>query len=286
MKKKNWIYLLLIALSMALFIGYRVLDRISTDMTAPEITVDTQQLQVSVSDPKTALLQGVSAKDDRDGSVTDSLVVESVRLADHSGRATVTYAAFDQSGNVAKVQREFQYTDYQRPRFSLSAPLVFSENSGYEVLDYITVEDAVDGDISHRIRASVQGEQSVYTVGIHDIQLNVTNSLGDSVELVVPVEIYTSATYEAALTLTDYLIYLPVGASFDPEDYLDEFSFGRESISLGNGVGRNMSLRTTGSVDTAVPGVYAVTYKLTYKESEDIDQSFTGYSKLIVVVEG
>ena len=46
-----------------------------------------------------------------------------------------------------------------------------------------------------------------------------------------------------------------------------------------------MKLKTTGEVDTSAEGVYAVTYKLTFTE-EETERSYTGYSKLIVVVEG
>ena len=161
MKKRNWVCLILIAVCLAVFYGYQVLDRISTDTKPPQIRMEEQALQVSVTEAKTNLLQGVTAKDEEDGNVTGSLVVESVRLLDHTGRANVTYAAFDKSGNVAKAEREFRYTDYQRPRFSLSEPLVFSQNKNIDLADYVRIQDFLDGDISHRLRAAVLSEQSL-----------------------------------------------------------------------------------------------------------------------------
>ena len=259
MKKRNWACLILIAVCLVVFYGYQMLDMISTDTTPPQIRMEEQALHVSVTETKSTLLQGVTAKDEEDGNVTASLVVESVRLLDHTGRANVTYAAFDKSGNVAKAEREFQYTDYQRPRFSLSGPLVFSQNKNIDLADYVQIQDMQDGDISHRLRAAVLSEQSLNMVGVHDVELTVTNSLGDTVKLTLPVEVYATDTSEADLSLTEYLVYLPLGTAFDAEDYLDAFSYGREQVSLQSGIKKGMKLKTTGDVDTSAEGVYAVT---------------------------
>ena len=84
MKKKQWFCIAAIILCAAVFLGYRVLDGIRTDDRAPEITVD-GTLTLSVLEPREALLQGVSAKDDRDGNVTASLVVESITMLSSDG---------------------------------------------------------------------------------------------------------------------------------------------------------------------------------------------------------
>ena len=44
-----------------------------------------------------------------DGDVTASLVVERVNLTDSDGSISVSYAAFDSAGNVAKVKRRQIY---------------------------------------------------------------------------------------------------------------------------------------------------------------------------------
>ena len=106
MKKRQWIYVALILLCAAVFVGYRAVNQLRADTEPPQISFS-GPLSISVSDGEAAMFQGVTAKDDRDGNVTDSLVVESVRLLDHTGRANVIYAAFDKSGNVAKAEREF-----------------------------------------------------------------------------------------------------------------------------------------------------------------------------------
>lgn len=283
MKKRNWISVLLILLCLGALMGYRALVGLRTDSKAPEITVEDRLLELSALEPRSALLQGVTAWDRTDGDVTDSLVVENVRLLRPDGTVTVTYAAFDQAGNVAKQQREVRFNDYESPKFSLSQPLLFSQNTRYDILSLISAEDMLDGDISHRIRATVLDEVPAGYAGIHNVQFRVTNDLGDTVELVVPVEIYTPGLFEGDLELKEYLVYIKQGDTFNERSYLHSFTLGRETIFLWNGVPKDMKLTTSGRVETGVPGVYVVDYEVKYQLG---NQAYTAYSKLIVVVEG
>ena len=290
MRNKKWPYLLMIALCLVVFVAYRAVNQIVADTEAPKIAVDSQQLEVSVQDNKSVLLQGVTAMDNRDGDVTASLLVENIRLLDTDGTVTVTYAAFDRAGNVAKAQRQVRYTDYESPKFTLSAPLVFAQGSNFDVLNVIGAQDVMDGNIQHRIRATSMDATSVSTLGSHEVQFQVTSSLGDTAKEVFPVEVYAAGTYEAALTLTEYLVYVPVGTTFLAENYLEEFTLSQKTISLKNGLPNGYSLRTSGRVNTNSPGVYSVGFTVTYTpENEGNTQmvrKYTGYSKLIVVVEG
>lgn len=290
MKKKSWLLLIPIAACMVLFVGYCTIDRISTDTEAPDISVGEEMLYVSATDPREVLLQGITASDNRDGDVTASLVVENMNLLDSNGTVNVEYAAFDSEGNVAKVNRKVCFTDYMSPRFTLTSPMVFDENSNFDVLSVINAQDQLDGDITHRIRATSMSSGVITQPGIHEVEFRVTNSLNETVKLTIPVEVYKTGTYEAKLTLTDYLIYMDVGSYFDAESYLDTFSRGSNKTYLKNGIPYNYSLATEGEVDTNTPGVYCVDYNVTYmipnQLSYDMSQSYTGHSKLIVVVEG
>ena len=283
MKKQNWISLVLIVICVGVLFGYRAMARIRADYTPPEIHMEDTLLELSALEPRSTLLQGVTARDKRDGDVTASLVVESVRMLRSDGTVTVTYAAFDKAGNVAKQSREVRFTDYRSPRFSLSKPLMFSQTSSYDVLNIIGAEDMLDGDISHRIRATVLDEVETGYAGSHDIQFRVTNDLGEMVELVLPVEIYTPSLFEGTLTLTDYLVYLKQGDRFNAKSYLDTLIIGREETPLNGSVPGNIDLKTSGSVNTGVPGVYTVDYQITVEMGS---QTYTAYSRLIVVVEG
>lgn len=290
MKKRKLFQLLLILLCLAVYFGYRAADRLRTDTKAPEITISADTLEVSAQEPRTALLQGITAKDNADGDVTASLVVERIQLADQDGTVNVRYAAFDRSGNVAKADRQVRYTDYERPKFQLDAPLIYTQNSSFDVLNDIDAVDTLDGDISHRIRATSMDDASISSAGSHEVEFRVTNSLGDTVKIVLPVEVYAAGTYQAQLSLTNYLIYLEQGARFNANDYLNDFTLNRETTSLREGIPEHYNLRTTGTVDTQTPGVYEVSYRVSYTVVNEFrpedSQIYVGYSKLIVVVEG
>ena len=59
MKKKSWLLLIPIAACVVLFMGYCMVDRISTDTKAPEIYFSDEMLQISVNDSKEMLLHTV-----------------------------------------------------------------------------------------------------------------------------------------------------------------------------------------------------------------------------------
>lgn len=284
MKKRNWIYVLLILLTVAAFWVYRKADDVLADHQAPKITFSDALLEISVVDHDDVLLQGVTATDDRDGDVTASVVVEKIRLLSSDGTISVTYAAFDAAGHITKAERQARYTDYESPRFSLNRTPTFSQNSGVNTFDIVSAGDMIDGDISHRVRITSMSKSSLSTPGSHEVELRVSNSLGETVKLIIPLEVYASGTYNASVELTDYLVYLPVGAEFDAESYLDTFSRSGVAVSLANGVPETYTLRIDGEVDTTTPGVYAVDYRI----SEPISTagSYNGYARLIVVVEG
>lgn len=288
MKKRTWISIVLLALCLAVFFGYRAVKRLRVDTIAPTINMSAGVQQVSVKDTASALLQGITATDDVDGDVTASLVVERIRLLDSDGNASVSYAAFDRAGNVAKASRQVQYSDYEAPKFSLDRPLLFAQGASLNVLDRIRATDVFDGDITRRIRATSLAENTVSGMGVHEVAFRVTNTMGDTAELILPVEVYSEEAYQASVKLTDYLIYLPVGAAFHAKDYLDSFAVGHDVISLKNGLSSDLSLRTSGTVDTRNPGVYSVGYVITQTVRSTGNReevlTYKGYSKLIVVV--
>lgn len=275
----------------AAFIGYRSYDALRTDTQPPVIAIDqTQLLEVSVEDPKELLLQGVTASDPQDGDLTGRLVVESTRLVDTDGLIEVVYAVADKAGNVAKDTRNVRYIDYERPKFSLRGPLIYQDGQKFDIMGAVFAHDVLDGDIQHRIRATSLAEKDISNVGKHQVYFQVTNSIGDTAEIVIPVEVLKEGEHAAALTLTKYLVYIPLGANFRPEDYLSTFTLKNEDVDLRAGLGEDYALELTGAVQTDTPGTYTVEYLVTYtvrhETDPDFDQQFTGYSKLIVVVEG
>lgn len=290
MKKRNWLILLLIGLCLAVFLGYQALDRIRTDKKAPVITFSEEPLQLSMADPEAALFQGVTASDNRDGDVTASVIVERIQLTQSDGSILIKYAAFDHSGNVAKAERTARYTDYERPRFTLSSSLLFEEKSNLNLMNIIGASDPLDGNIRHRIRATSLDDSSVAGLGEHEVEFRVTNSLGDTVRLTLPVEVFAEDIHTLDLALTNYLIYLDAGSSFDARQYLRSVTWNQETISLDEEIPPSYAVKIDGDVNTRVPGVYAVDYTVTHTVINEYNpgnsQVRTGCARLIVVVEG
>lgn len=267
------------AVCVAAFQGYLVLSRGAEDHKGPEITFDAQQIQVSVKDAETALLHGVTAWDDRDGDVTGLVVVESVSDITDRNTAKVTYAAFDTAGNVTRAQREVEYSDYRSPRFQLSQPLVFQSGSSFDVFKYIHAEDVLDGSLDSRIKATlVGGDTAITAEGIHQVEFRVTNSMGDTVNLALPVEVYPTGLYRGSVLLRENLVYLNAGSTFEPMDYLQQYQVGGETYTYFDGTYGIQVTIAGDQVDTSVPGVYSVSYTVS-------DGVNTGYTRLTVVVE-
>lgn len=296
-KSKNVWVLLAVLLCTAATAAYAFVFVLWDDRTPPVITMDVEVLEVSVSADDNALKSGVTARDNVDGDVTDSILIEGITGLNSSREATITYAAFDSSGNVARQSRTVKYTDYTSPLFGQKGSLTFSASASANILNSMTAVDVLDGDISDRIKATLVSETGGlgYT-GLHMVEFRVTNSMGDTQYITLPVEVYENGAYNATVELTDYLIYLKPGEKFDPKEYLDSMSVGSSNYSLTRNTAntrvyvnshatpsdsdvRAIYVDIESSVDTSVPGVYSVLYKAKYEDM------YTGCARLNVVVE-
>lgn len=266
------------------------------DSSGPEISMNADSVSISVKESESALLEGVTAADRKDGDVTDSIVVENISSFVADGRRTVTYVAFDSDNHVTRESRSVIYEDYTKPRFELTAPLQFPANSK-ELLSGLTVSDCIDGDITASVKFLPQGEFSVDTAGIYQIEFRAVNSAGDVAIMNAPLEIYEQGSNRGpTIELSDYLIYLNKGDSFNPDDYLKTIKMGRVyDIVKGEGnydmdpqpkderivVGTNY-IDIDSRVNTDIPGSYTVTYSRTVDAGNQ--DTVTGSVQLIVIV--
>ena len=298
-KKKKRVHIIFLPVVVCAIVTavYAMLFVLTDDKKAPEIHIDQQVLEVSVGADEAALLQGVTAKDNADGDVTASLLVEKISSMTKEHTATITYAAFDRSGNVAKASRTVKYTDYQSPKFTQNRSLTLPANSMLNILNFMGAEDAIDGDISGRVKGTLLSNASgLNNPGVYEVEFRVTNSMNDTAYLTLPVEVYSSGTYSATVELTEYLVYMKAGTSFNPASYLDRFVVGGKEYSLQENVRvyfnnyvdpkvnadsniRIVNVDLIGNVDTKTPGVYSVAYNVNY------NGMYTGYARLNVVVE-
>jgi len=81
----------------------------SEDKKSPEIQFQNNEIIFTPGDDYSGLLEGVTATDNRDGDVTQSLVVESVYPNDDGETATVVYVARDKENNIGKANKIIKY---------------------------------------------------------------------------------------------------------------------------------------------------------------------------------
>ena len=261
--------------ALAVFALASVQDYLERDDTIPTLSVTSNSIEVTSDYTIDDLLEGVSAFDEKDGDLTDQVLVGSFTRFIQPGVSTLSYTVFDSSGNMATLTREVRFTDYHSPRFALSAPLVFVEGSSSSTaaLSLFSATDVLDGDLTDWI-TSVTSTVSYNNPGDYTVTLEVSNSFGDTVSYAFPVHIYERGTQTVSIELTEPLIYISQGESFDPLAYV-------EAITDNSGTTYTVSdLEISSDVDTDTPGIYEVCYQIGNSGDDNFGQMW-----LIVIVE-
>ena len=228
------------------------------DKVAPEFRLDSNVISVSVNDKDDALLQGVTASDDRDGDITDQIIVDGVTQLTGPNTARVRYYVFDKAENLAVASRTVRYTDYTSPRISILQPLVYDVGKTVVLRGKVTAHDVLEGNITSSIRLS-SDDLNNKSVGTYRLTIWVMNRMGDVSHVTVPVIVREAEPDAPVITLKRYLVYLERGDDFDPEDYFESF-YSSPNVPIAGSFDR---LTVTGSVDTQTPGTYDVSYSYT-----------------------
>ena len=311
MKKTDKLIIAVFIVTCVIFGIYTGSNYLEKDTEGPVITMKDETIEASIKDSDRTLLRGVTAKDKKDGDVSDSLIIESMQM-EKDGNCTIVCAAFDKSNNVSKASRTVRFTDYTPIHFNITSPLRFSVGGSGQILKCVTASDCIDGDITNRIKLTEKDEDAEYSgAGVYDYQLEVTNSLGDQATIPISVEFYTDSYEERLfhpnLYLKKYLVYLSQGSDFDPKSYLDSVGIGNELYAFDENITSEESetavttedqmQQTAGNgqqitgvisydavsyqsnVNTAEAGTYTVEYSCTTKKG------YTGTTQMIVVVE-
>lgn len=78
------------------------------DRTAPEIYIEEISLIYRTGMEENILLEGVSAVDEEDGDISDSIVIEKIVTDPKNGTAVITYGVRDKAGNMAKASKKVE----------------------------------------------------------------------------------------------------------------------------------------------------------------------------------
>lgn len=265
---------ILTALVTVVFFAVLITTKIKTDKTIPVITVEEGVLEVSVKASEDDLLKGVTATDEKDGDISDRLLVESIgRFAENEkGYCKITYAVSDLDNHVATATRKIHYTDYTAPKFTMSKPLIFSIYDVVNTVGIVGASDCLDGNISQNVIIYspdfVEDKEGTFS-----LQATVTNSKGDLSKIELPLLVEKQAKDAPQILLNKYLIYVKKGkAAPDWKKYIDE-----TVDSTGVEADLKVDIKTNFNKDKT--GMYTVNYYGTD------NRNIKGHTALIVVVE-
>lgn len=243
------------------------------DVQPPVFTSDFDLLEISVNASDRDLCAGLHAYDNVDGDISDRIVVKSVSPLVNATDAVITYLVFDESSNAATYTRTLRYTDYSRPRFALSQPLIFTVGDKITLLDRLSAYDALDGDLTGRILLT-QSTISNSTAGSYVIHVQVTNSAGDTSVLPLTITVQRPSASMPTVSLKEYLIYVKKGETVDWSSFVASVQ-----DPLVGAARRSDVICNTDKVDLSAEGTYEAYYYYIGKSGE------TATAILNVVVE-
>lgn len=246
-----------LAVAATLFAFATVREQLSQDKTLPTITAESEAIEVPCEYTDSQLLAGVTASDEKDGDLTDQILVGNFTSFIDPGVCDLSYVVFDSAGHMATVDRRVHFTDYHSPRFALSKSLVFAEGAvnNTQVRTLFSASDMLDGDLTDWINY-VETNAVYNKAGDYTITMEVRNSFNDKVRYAFPLHIYARNTQDFTIALTQPLVYVEQGSSFDPMQYVAAVS------DLGGNQYDPALLQVDSTVDTSIPGIYEVHYEI------------------------
>lgn len=152
----------ILSVGFAGIIGFSIM---TSDRTAPEISFPDTAITYTEGSDTASLLEGVSAIDDCNGDVSESVCIDSIIPNTKEGKATVVYAAYDFSNNVAKAKRSIAYvaTDSQEENIS--------EETTEEAVESVETEEATESETENEEEDIVNPEAPVLTMEVNEFSI-------------------------------------------------------------------------------------------------------------------
>lgn len=276
-------------ISLVIFGAYKVKTKQLEDHTPPVITCDENVIVVKASANDQELLKGVTAEDNKDGDLTDSIRISARSHFIEKGKRTITYIVFDEANQAGMAQRTVIYSDYESPKIYLSEPLRYSmnQNSNVNPAQFMTASDCLDGDLTKQIRLTLSDEYYSYVSGEKEITAQVTNSAGDVRVIPLQVMFVDQSDKDEGMKyypcLTDYIVYTKIDKTLQLSSYLKgmqrgnmEYSFEEDSELLPM---TKKEVKIEHEINYSREGVYPVEYSYTTEEG------IRAVTKMYVVVE-
>lgn len=251
--KKKGLFILLGLICIAVVGGSGALF-ITRDKTGPKIIVsEDREIAYGTDSDKTVLLDGVTAIDEKDGDVSDSLRVESVQN-NEDGSLKVTYSAVDDSNNVTKLTCKVETLNQKNSDEDAQEETTEASEENQEENQENTQQDEEDKEAQNQEEANQE-------------EVDDSDSDTDAAIAALP-------EGSPQLRLSTHQVDLQVGASFQYVDYIESISDDKDET---NELYRKIYL--TGEVNTSQAGNYEISYYVT-----DSDKNQSNIEKLTVTV--
>lgn len=213
---------------------------VSRDDEPPVITIGTELTQYKSSMKNKKLLADVTAYDEKDGNVTDSLIVKSVVTLSKGNQVKITYAAKDSSNNVAIAYRVLDMVGGKKDDKESETETKKKNTSSNK--NKVTTESASE-DASESISEKVS--ETVETTAEPKAPENIDKD-----------EVKKTGIPAIALKETEFTI--KVGGEFNILNHIAETYDDKDDVSR--------RVQVTGDYDVKTPGDYKIVYCVTDKE--------------------
>lgn len=251
-----------------------VIEENIEDNTAPVITIDgdnpdTISVGSNWSEPN------VSAVDNVDGNITQSIKKTGSVDANKIGKYEITYSVSDEAGNSSSkklvvVVVEGAIVDTKAPVITISGnnPDTITQGESWSYPD-VSAQDDVDGDISSEILKS--GNVDSGTLGKYEITYTVSDAAGNSATKKLTVVVVLPTDTEAPVITIggDNPLIINTGNAFNEPDVTATDNYDGDVTS---------DITKAGSVDSGTEGTYNVIYTVSDAAGNSVSDT------LVVVV--
>lgn len=206
---------------MLLITAWTVVMELRKDKTPPVIHDPREELHISVKDDPSVMLAELTATDDRDGDLTDKILIERISRFGENAQVDVSFVVFDSANNMCRYHRTVYYDDYAPPRLTLTKPLMYNSGEVITVMDRLKLHDSLEGDITHKLKlekSNVNDSQP----GVYEVTLSAVTDHGVDVQATVPLNVREYDSLAPNIVLSEYLVYVKKGEPFQPETYITD----------------------------------------------------------------
>lgn len=231
-------------LFVCLIVSYKVMD-----MTSPQITllVKDDEIVYHSDDDQNSLLQYATAVDDRDGDVTDKIIIDQIYYISDYTRAKVIYAVRDSSNHITKSGLIVRFDASEETIKELKSKRITYNTQ----LDVETDEQSQDKQstdtVSDADQSNVQEKSSSYTKEL------------------------TSSPVSPVVNMKTDSATINVGDKFNITDYIENISDDKDTKAA---LLKTVAIK--GNYDRKVKGVYDITVYCTDSDGNESNHvSFT-----------